>query len=72
MSAFGDAMKAVKDVILMQASIERLDEDFQRLTDDVRGAKDAIVDLDKRLVRIETLVEMSGGGRGGQPPRLEG
>lgn len=70
MSALGDAMKAVKDVILMQASIERLGEDFERLGKDVRGVKQAFIDLDKRVVRIETMIEMSDGGR--SQPRIEG
>jgi len=70
MSALGDAMKAVKDVILMQASVDRLGEDFERLSDDLRGVKQAVVDLDKRVVRIETMIEISDRGRG--QPRIEG
>jgi hypothetical protein len=56
-SAFGDAMKALKDVILMQASIERLGGDFERLSDDVRGVKQAVVDIDRRVARIEGVME---------------
>lgn len=70
MSALGDAMKAVKDVILMQASVDRLGEDFERLSDDLRGVKQAVVDLDKRVVRIETMIEISDRGRG--QPRIAG
>lgn len=70
MSALGDAMKAVKDVILMQASVERLSEDFDRLSDDVRGVKQSVIDLDKRVVRIETMIELSSPRR--DPPKIEG
>jgi archaellum component FlaC len=69
-SAFGDAMRAVRQFVLMQANMERLQGDFDRLADDLRGLKDFASGLDKRLVRIETMIEMSV-GRGGQP-RIEG
>jgi hypothetical protein len=36
----------------------------------MRGAKEAIVALDKRIVRIETMIEMSDRARG--QPRIEG
>jgi archaellum component FlaC len=69
-SALGDAMKAIKDVLLMQASIERLDGNLGRLSEDVRGLKQIAADIDKRVVRIETMIEMSGGGA--RQPRMEG
>jgi hypothetical protein len=50
-------MKAVKEVLLMQASIERLDQDFNRLGEDVRGLKAVIADVDRRVARIEGVME---------------
>lgn len=67
MSAFGDAMKAVREVILIQASIDRLNGDFARMGDDVRGLKDVMSGIDKRVVRIETMIEMAQHAPGGQP-----
>ena len=57
MSALGEAMKAVKDVLLMQAAIERLDQDFNRLGQDVRDLKLVVVDVDRRVARIEGVME---------------
>lgn len=68
MSAFGDAMRAVRQVVLMQANIERLQSDFDRLGGDMRGLKDFANMIDKRVIRIETMIEMS--GRGPAQPRI--
>ena len=64
MSAFSDAMTAVRNVILMQSRLERLERDVEHLSDNLDGLKDYAFSLDKRLVRIETVAEM-----GGPPPR---
>lgn len=69
MSTFGEAMKAVKDVILMQASIERLGDDFKQLSDDVRGVKQAVVDIDRRVARIEGVMEGYGRAAAQAAPR---
>ena len=66
MSALGEAMKAVKDVLLMQANIERLDQDFNRLGQDVRDLKLVVVDVDRRVARIEGVME--GYGRAAAAP----
>ena len=57
MSALGEAMKAVKEVLLMQANIERLDQDFNRLGQDVRDLKQVVIDVDRRVARIEGVME---------------
>ena len=59
MSTFGDAMRAVRQIVLMQADVERLHGDFFRLADDLRGVKDFANGIDKRVIRIETMIEMS-------------
>jgi archaellum component FlaC len=71
MGAVGDALQALQSVVLMQANIERLQGDFSRLSDDLRGLKEFTHAIDKRLMRIETMVEMTRSG-GGSPPRIEG
>ncbi len=57
MSAFGDAMKAVRDVVVMQTRIDAL---YKALEDQSREAKalaGIIIDVDKRLSRLEGMIE---------------
>ena len=70
MSALADALTALKNVVLMQERLSAMRQDFDNLSSDVRGLKDYIVAVDKRLVRIEALAEVAK-SRGG-PPRIEG
>lgn len=77
MGVVGDALQALQKVVVMQANIERLQSDFTRLSDDVRGLKDFGHMLDVRVARIEMLVEVTrggggGGGRGAGLSRIEG
>jgi hypothetical protein len=44
---------SVKDLIVMR-------EQLDRLAEDVSGANTEIRDHEKRLIRIETIIEMSG------------
>jgi hypothetical protein len=43
---------------------------FDRLTDDLAGMKEFSHALDRRVVRIETMIEMA--SRGLHPPYIEG
>jgi hypothetical protein len=52
-SAFADAMRAVRQVVLMQSHIERLQGDFDRLADDLRGLKDYASAIDSRVSHME-------------------
>jgi hypothetical protein len=70
-SAFGDAIKALKDVVLMQERIRVLQEDVATLTASVDGLNDYALSIDKRVVRIETMIEMTT-GRSAPPPTIEG
>ena len=70
MSALADALTALKNVVLLQERLGAMRQDFDSLSSDVRGLKDYIVAVDKRLVRIEALAEVAK-SRGG-PPRIEG
>lgn len=71
MSIAKDALSALQNVILMQSEIENLRRDVGQLTEGLSGLKDFTHALDKRIIRIETMIEMSA-ARGTQPPRLEG
>lgn len=71
MSTIRDAMEGVKSILLLQNDVRNLEKEVSRQRDAVDELGDDIVSLDKRIVRIETMIEMSV-SRGSQPPRIEG
>ncbi len=60
MSAWSDIRDSVRRVILMQDKIDRLANGLTRLSTDV-------MDHEKRLIRIETMIEMAQARRGDAP-----
>jgi len=64
MSTVSDALAALKNVVLMQERIQVLQREIERVAGDVSGLNDYCVALDKRVVRIETMIEMSARGTG--------
>jgi hypothetical protein len=70
MSAMTDAFAALKNVMLMEERIDGLRSDMSRSADDLRSLTEKVHSLDKRVLRIETMIEMS--DRGGNQPRIEG
>lgn len=70
MSAMGDALAALKNVVLMQERLDVMRAEQARISEDLRGLNDYVLSVDKRVVRIETMIEMSA-ARGGLPPRIE-
>ena len=66
MSTFGDAYKAIESVILLRSRVENLERALDRLGDDVKQDGRDLLDHERRLIRIETMIEMS--GRSGQNP----
>jgi hypothetical protein len=69
MSAMSDAFTALKNVMLMEERIDGLRSDMSRSADDLRSLTEKVHSLDKRVLRIETMIEMS--GRAGGQPRIE-
>ena len=61
MSAFGDAYKAIESVILLRSRVETLERAIERVADDVKQDGRDLLDHERRLIRIETMIEMSGG-----------
>lgn len=57
MSTFGDAFAALKNVILMQDKLERMQKEIDLMAGDLRGLKDYAVEIDKRVARIEGVME---------------
>jgi hypothetical protein len=69
-SSVSDAFAALKNVMLMQERIDGLRSDITKNTVDLSRLTDRVFDLDKRVVRIETMIEMT--GRQAAQPRIEG
>jgi hypothetical protein len=59
MSSVSDAFAALKNVMLMQERIDGLRNDITKNTVDLSRLTDRVFDLDKRVVRIETMIEMT-------------
>ncbi len=70
MSALSDALKGIRQVLLLQDQVGRLEAIAEKQSLAVGKLADDLIGIDKRVVRIETMIEMS--GRGFQPPRIEG
>ncbi len=70
MSAISEALAAVKSVVLMQERLDVMRVEQGRVAEDMRGLNAYIVSVDKRVVRIEAMIEMS--TRGDNAPRIEG
>jgi hypothetical protein len=69
-SAFGDAFAALKNVILMQDKLERMHTQIDATASDLRGLKDYAVEIDKRVARIEGVMEGVARASGKAPRRL--
>jgi hypothetical protein len=69
MSALSDALAALKSVVLMQERLDVMRADLSQTAEDVRGLKDYVLAVDKRVISIETMIEM--GGRSSNQPRIE-
>lgn len=66
----GDAMKTIESVVLLRSKVERLNEELAATNGQVRQVIGTIVQLDRRLVRLETIEEMRTGTK--PLPRIEG
>jgi hypothetical protein len=69
-SALSDALKGIRQVLLLQEQVQRLEQMTERQGQAIGKLADDLISVDKRVVRIETMIEMSA-GRGNQPPRIE-
>ena len=69
MSAFADAFTAMKNVILMQERLERMQMDVTGLADGLDGLQDFTHDLDKRLYALERIIDV--GARQSKQKRIE-
>ena len=58
MGFLSDVAGALKNVVLMQSSIERLERVIERQDRDIAGLRDAMALMNERIVRIETKFEI--------------
>lgn len=69
MSVFSNALTALKQVILLQERVERMEKRLESMSDDVDGLGDMAHDLDKRLYALERIVDL--GARQSRQKRIE-
>jgi hypothetical protein len=69
MSAIGDVLRAVKDVLLLQSQVERMDEEISGQNERIAKLVDTVTDLDKRLYAIERMMDL--GVRQASQKRIE-
>jgi translation initiation factor 2 alpha subunit (eIF-2alpha) len=70
-SAFGDAYKAIESVILLRSRVEGLEKSLENIVDEIKEQGRDMLDHERRLIRIETMIEMTG-RRSPEQPRIEG
>jgi hypothetical protein len=51
-------MGAIRNVILMQANLDRMDRHLEQIDREQDGFREAISRISERLVRVETVLEM--------------
>ena len=73
MSTVGDALKGIKQLLLLEEKVRQLEGLNDRQNAAIADLARDHIALDKRLIRIETLVEVATArGATQQQPRLEG
>ena len=70
MSFIGDAMKTIESVVLLRSKVEQLDQELAATNQEVRRVVNTIIQVDRRLIRLETIEEMRSGAK--PLPRIEG
>jgi hypothetical protein len=72
MGAVGDILAGIKQVVLLQENVERLQKDVEALVRDVGRIRDYAGDIDRRVARIEGVMEGYGRATASAPrqPRL--
>ena len=57
MGAVGDILSGIRQVVLLQEHVGRLQRDVESLVQDVRRVREYAGDIDKRVARIEGMME---------------
>lgn len=69
MSSVGDALKALKTIVVMHERIDRLESDVDQVGNDVRSLSGMCHDLDKRLYALERIIDI--GAQQARQKRIE-
>ena len=74
MSTFGDALKGMRDLLLMQRDVQDLEQAVSDQRKEFEDMSDQIIDIDKRLYALERIIDL--GARQSrqsrsEPPRIE-
>ena len=67
MSAFGDAMTAIKEVVLLKSRVEILDQRIGSVSDDLDGLADMVASVRDRVSRLEGVIEGAAMASGNRP-----
>jgi hypothetical protein len=70
MSALSDALMGIRQILLIQDQVERLEQLTERQGQEIGKLADDLISVDKRVIRIEAMIEIS--ARSGGQPRIEG
>lgn len=69
MSAFGDTLKGIRDLLLLQRDVRDLEEAVDSQREDMERFSHKLNDVDKRLYAVERIMEL--GARQSQQRRIE-
>ena len=69
MSTIRDVLSAVKDVLLLQSQVERMEEEIVEQGLRVDRMASTVTDIDKRLYAVERIMDL--GMRQSQQKRIE-
>jgi len=67
MNVLGEAVKGIKQLLLLQEQVRQIERAAEKQVAALGQVTQDLIGLDKRVVRIETMIEMSVRPGGGQP-----
>lgn len=70
MSALGEALKGIKQLLLIQKQVEDLEHASEQQAAALRELARDVISIDKRVVRIETMAEVAATRGAARAPRL--
>ena len=69
MSGFGDTLKGIRDLLLLQRDVRDLEEAVEGQREDTHQLTRKVTDLDKRLYAVERIMDL--GVRQTQQKRID-
>ena len=70
MSLGADAVRALKDIILYRERMDQMGTKLAGVLGDLAGMSHAVVEIDKRVVRLEGFIEGAAAASSSRRPRL--